>query len=303
MTIYTKESLKTMFKSFAVFFFASALMLTASIGEAMENGNWSYPSGNNAFPARLAPKGLNILNATSIRHNSELKDNNGDDVPIKYDVRAIVSSTNFLYNTGEKVLGGYLALYSVVPLVDLRIKTPAGNDSISGVGDISVGVSNAYISKNWQIIPSLEIIMPTAQYDKNDIASIGYNRFIFEPYVMVNYLGDSGFVVGTKTMLDYSTENHDTDYKSGKELHMDFAVGQKVGPCTFGVAGYLYKQINDDKIGGHTVDNSKAQAIGIGPSLVYSYKNIDFTFQYTKDYAVKNKGEGDQLWFKTYIAF
>ena len=303
MCSFSSKSLKTKFKNLAVLLFVSALVLSASVGEAMENGNWSYPGGNNAFPARLTPKGLNILNATSIRHNSELKDNNGDDVPITYDVRAITSSTNFLYNTGEKVLGGYLALYSVVPLLDLRVKTPAGEDSVLGVGDISVGISNAYISKNWQIIPSLEVIMPTAQYDKNDIVSLGFNRFIFEPYVMLNYMSDSGFIVGTKTMLDYSTENHDTDYKSGQELHMDYAIGQRIGACTFGIAGYFYKQITDDKIGSHTVKDSKAQAIGIGPSLVYSSNNIDFTFQYTKDYAVKNKGEGDQLWFKTYIAF
>lgn len=303
MNISKSNRISLWLKNCTIIGIATVLVFCASISQAMENGNWSYASGTNSFPARLSPKGLNVLNTTSYRHNSNLKDNSGNDVPIDYDVKAYVSSFNFLYNTGKQFMGGYLALYTVVPLVSVDLETPMGKDSASGVSDISVGISNAYVSKNWVVVPSLEVMFPTGAYDKDEIASVGYNRYIFEPYVMVNYTSDSGFAVATKTMFDYTTENPDTDYQSGMELHMDYAVGQHLGPWTIGAAGYLYKQITDDKVNGNTIDDYRAQAVGVGPTVGYSYKNIDVSLQYTKDYMVRNKGEGEQFWLKVYCSF
>lgn len=200
-------------------------------------------------------------------------------------------------------MGGYLGGYVVLPFVDLSVKLPAGDRKTSGLGDATVGFSSAYVGRNHVIAYGVDLTTPTGSYDKNELASIGLNHYTVEPYLIAHYFADNGFMIGEKLMFDYNTENHDTNYKNGKELHMDYVVGKRIDSFKVGMGGYLYKQLTDDELNGSKLKDSKAQAVGVGPVLMYDYKNLGFTVKYIKDYLVENKGAGDQLYLKINCAF
>lgn len=287
----------------SVLIMALLLSSAAMSASAMENGNWIYPSGNEDFLANQTPVGWTVLNNTSYRHNTDLKDNSGDNIPIRYDVKSMASVFRIIYNSDKTLFGGYLGGYVVLPFVDLSIKLPMGDRDTSGLGDVTFGFSDAYVSKNRVLVFGADLITPTGSYDKNEIASIGSNHYTVEPYFIAHYLADNGFTIGGKLMYDYNFENHDTDYKSGQELHMDYIVGKKINNFRLGLGGYAYKQITDDKQNSSTIKDYKAQAVGVGPALMYDYKNLGFTVKYIKDYMVENKGAGDQLYLKINCAF
>ncbi|AWX93275.1 hypothetical protein DPM13_09620 [Paracoccus mutanolyticus] len=56
----------------------------------------------------------------------------------------------------------------------------------------------------------------------------------------LTWISDGGFEISTQTMLNFNTENPDTDYTSGIEWKQEFAVGQHVGHWTIGAGGYVY---------------------------------------------------------------
>lgn len=287
----------------SLFLMTLLFSLIAMSASAMENGNWTYPSGNEDFLANQTPVGWTVLNNTSYRHNTDLKNNNGDNIPIRFDTKATASVFRIIYNSDKQFLGGYLGTYVVVPFVDLSVKLPVGDRNTSGLGDVTFGVSDAYVAKNRIVVFGLDLITPTGAYDKDKLASIGSNHYTFEPYLIAHYLADNGFIIGGKLMYDYNLENTDTKYKSGQELHMDYVVGKKIGNFKVGAGGYLYKQITDDTKDGSTIKDYRAQAVGVGPVVMYDYKNLGFTVKYIKDYMVENKGAGDQLYLKVNCAF
>jgi len=293
---------KTYLKIFK--FFAVSLVFACSMSAfAMENGNSSYPNGSEDFLAKLNDEGLNIINYLSYRHNTDSYDNSGNKKDMKFDSKAIVDTFRIIYNTGLKPFGGSLGVHMLIPVVDLELKTPGGNDDASGVADVVIGVNEAFHSKNRHIIVGIDVTTPTGDYNKNDIANLGKNHYTIEPYALTHYITDTGFEIGAKFMYDYNTENNDTDYKSGQEFHIDYIMGQHFGPYNVGLGGYLYKQITDDKQNGSEIEDYRAQAAGIGPVFKYDYKSASFTVKYVKDFAVENTSGGDQYWFKINYAF
>lgn len=72
---------------------------------ALENGTWEYPSGNEDFLANQTPVGWTVLNNTSYRHNTDLKDSNGDNIPIRYDTKALSTVFRIIYNSNKQFFG------------------------------------------------------------------------------------------------------------------------------------------------------------------------------------------------------
>ncbi|MGS0758687.1 transporter, partial [Roseateles sp. GG27B] len=77
-----------------------------------------------------------------------------------------------------------------------------------------------------------------------------------------------GLNADAKAMWTFNFNNKASDYKSGQELIVDYALGWGFGNgLTVGVGGYLYRQLNDDSSRGATVANNKGRALAIGPSI------------------------------------
>jgi hypothetical protein len=71
-----------------------------------------------------------------------------------------------------------------------------------------------------------------------------------------------------------NTENHDTNYKTGAEFHLDFAVNQFLSKTfAVGVRGYYYDQVSGDSGSGALLGGFKSEAFGLGPGFVWIPKS------------------------------
>jgi hypothetical protein len=151
----------------------------------------------------------------------------------------------------------------------------------------------------------LDIYAPTGKYTKGDVANIGRNYWAVQPVVGVSYIDPAGLNADAKVMWTYNFENKDTDYKSGQELIIDYAVGWGLGQgWTVGAGGYLYQQLNNDKLAGATVADNKGRTFAIGPSVKYdSGKGWFVTAKYQTDTHVRNRADGAAFWVKAVFPF
>lgn len=119
----------------------------------------------------------------------------------------------------------------------------------------------------------------------------------------VSYIQARGWNADLKLMYDYNFRNKDTDYRSGQELHADYALGWGLGNgFVAGVGGYVYRQVSDDKQAGLTVAGNRGRAMAIGPSLRYQNdKGWMITAKYERQFDVRNKASGAAFWIKTII--
>ncbi len=192
------------------------------------------------------------------------------------------------------------------PLVDLKVEVNGQSQSKQGLGDIIFGPALGFHhSEKLHSILALDLIAPTGRYDRGDLANIGRNYWDIEPVLAISYIDPAGLNIDVKTMYDFNLENPATDYRSGQELHMDYAIGWGLGNgWVVGVGGYAYRQITDDRQDGETIEDNKGRAFAIGPSVKYTSKDGWFlTAKWEQETQVRNRAEGDAYWLKLTVPF
>ena len=71
------------------------------------------------------------------------------------------------------------------------------------------------------------MLPPTDDYKVDRLANTGKNFWTFEPTVDLMFLGKENGIEGSLFFgVDFNTENPDTDYKSGLQMHLNGTLAQ-----------------------------------------------------------------------------
>lgn len=271
-------------------------------------GDQSVPGAEGFLAGALPPPGSYFVNYLG-NYSGTLKNGQGDTVrngngqEIKANVTFDV--LRFVHVTDFKILGADYAVQAFVPVVHKSVDVFGDKQSATDLGDIFVSpvVLGWHPSKNLHIVGALDVFLKTGRYDKNDhpAKNFGANYYSFEPVLAVSYLADNGFEASAKFMYNIKTKNQATDYQSGDEFHFDYLLGYRQGNWGYGVGGYYLKQTTDDKLNGVKVgsDGNRGQVFAFGPQLSYTSQAGDqFIVKWDHETQVRNRTEGDTVWFK-----
>ncbi len=282
---------------------ASLALCAMTSANATEGGGTVYPVGTeNYVCCALPPPGIYGMVFGQHYWTDELKDNAGNTVPLPgFKVRASAIAPRFVWVTKEQIAGASLGMHAILPLVTLDVKVPGASQSKTGIGDMVFGpVLGWHHSERLHTVLGLDMFAPTGSYNKTDLANIGRNYWAFQPLFGISYIDPAGLNADAKIMYTFNTRNKDTDYRSGQEFIVDYALGWGLGNgWVLGAGGYLYQQTTDDKQGGATVAHNKGRAFAIGPSVKYdSGKGWFVTLKYQQELGVRNRAEGQAFWLK-----
>ncbi len=286
--------------------FASIVALSTS-AMATEGGGSIYSNGIENYMSGAVPPvpGVYFLLYGSRYDASTLRDNNGNKVPLDFKIEATAVVPRVVWVTDQHLLGGQLVFHALAPIVDLKVRAGGNSESKTGLGDVTVGTVLAYhASPNLHYVVGFDVNAPTGSYSKGDLANIGRNYWNIEPLFALSYVQPSGLNVDLKVMYDFNGRNSDTDYRSGQELHADYAVGWGLGNgWTVGVGGYVYQQVTNDRQAGATVPNNKGRALAIGPSVKFDAGKWLITAKYEREFSVRNRPEGGGFRIKAILPF
>lgn len=284
---------------------AAGMLTSLGLAQATEGGGSVYPVGSENFVCcALPPPGLYGIVYAQNYSADKVRGNDGQVVtPSSFKVKATALAPRVVWVTPTQVAGAAVAgLHAILPLVDLDVSVAPGVDQHkTGQGDIVFGPFLAWHhSPAVHTVLGLDLYAPTGRYEKGDLANIGRNYWAVQPVYGVSYIDPQGLNADAKMMWTYNLRNKDTDYKSGQEFIVDYALGWGVGSgLTLGVGGYAYQQTNGDSSAGATVPGSKGRAFAIGPSLRYdSGKGWFFTAKFQDESQVRNRADGRALWLK-----
>ncbi len=282
-----------------------AWMVAATAG-ATEGGGGAYPNGAEGFmTGALPPPGDYLINYALYYTADALKDGDGRRVPIDFDLEVAGVVLRYIHVTGKTILGASWAQHVFVPLLNVDVATPGGSDNKFGLGDIIVDpFILGWHRPPFHVAAGVDVYLPVGAYDEDDMANVGRNYWTVEPVLACTYLDRHGIEVSGKLMYDINLENSDTDYESGDELHLDYAVGLHVGKWTVGVGGFCYEQVGDDKgpAGTVPVDGNKGKQFAWGPQVAYQCGNVGLVLAYQDETETENKPEGERVWFKLIAA-
>ncbi|MBI3904587.1 transporter [Pseudomonas fluorescens] len=285
-----------------------SLLAIASTGvQATENGGSSYPMGaENYMSGAMPPPGLYSQFFVGHYEADSLRGNHGEKLPVDFSVRADSIAPRLIWVTDQKILGGNLAVHALVPLVDLKVEVNGQSQSKQGLGDIIFGPALGFHhSEKLHSILALDFIAPSGRYDRGDQANIGRNYWVIEPVLAVSYIDPNGLNVDAKMMYDFNLRNDATDYRSGQEAHVDYALGWGLGNgWVVGVGGYVLYQTTDDRQNGERIEDNKGRALAIGPSVKYTSNSGWFlTAKWEQETEVRNRAEGNAYRLKLTVPF
>jgi hypothetical protein len=248
---------------------------------AVESGFNIYPVGSLTFGAgQTPPPGLYISPFIGYYEGSIGGNVNiGRALAVDLTAKFFNAGTNILYVPTTEFLGGHLGFSLTLPVghIDFTAQATIGALSAArtvsgwGFGDIMGRFQLGWTHGPFSHTFYLSGWLPTGRYEPTFAPNIGLNRpaldvawaFTYtEPTTMLEFSGAAG--------VTFNARNPATDYLTGIESHLEWAIGKKFGhQLTIGVAGYHYRQLTGDSGTGATLGPFFGRNNGIGPGLTY----------------------------------
>jgi hypothetical protein len=234
------------------------------------------------------------------------------------DLEFIMDFLTLLYKPDVEILGAHYAFGVFIPIVHADIDTGIrlGNlqvrrqEDTFGLGDITLIPAVLYWNRgNYHFALAEYIVTPTGEYDTDDLANTGLNYWTFDTDVTVTYLNEkTGQDYSINIGYNYNTENSDTDYQTGQELHIDYMINQFLSESwAIGIHGFYLKQVTGDSGDGAILGDFKAEAAGVGPALLWSPKRFDqkitFIVKWLHEYDTERRIEGDHIFASFAMGF
>lgn len=304
---------------------AAALCLAAAPAGAVENGIEASPIGLHAIGAGgLPPRTpLGFLDVRATRYSSStLADARGDTVPGTQRVTVNALAFKFIGQTDWALLGGRYFWGAALPLLDVNadvtvpgavVGAPVPFVTLSGrergLGNLELDpLGVQWLREGLSVTAKLTVGLPTGDYDARRVANPGTGRGFAGPRLGVALDAGSGWKFWQELRVDLNRRNKDTGYRSGNELHLDWAVSKRIAALPaleLGVGGYVYRQISDDRSGSPAPAAGRARVQGLGPALSWQDgpDGVWVSANLAAEFGARNRFDGRRFWVRSGIPF
>lgn len=158
-------------------------------------------------------------------------------------------------------------------LVNLGTKTLNRSETDTGGADLYPQAQIAWTSGNNNWMTYVTGDLPVGSYSSTRLSNIGLGHTAIDVGGAYTYLNNtSGFETSATLGFTYNGMNTSTNYQSGVDSHLDWAVSQFLSQnWQVGLVGYVYYQLIGDSGSGDHVGSFKSRVASIGPEVGYSF--------------------------------
>jgi hypothetical protein len=235
-----------------------------------------------------------------------------------FDAKGGLATYNIVANAGIvawypdwNVFGGSPGFAAVVPYIGVRNKFRFGAEntqsfhestqSANALGDTEYCAILGWHEgeHHWNVM--VTGFMPTGHNTPGVISITGLNRPAVDFRGAYTYLGlETGLELTGALGVTVNAMNDNTNYRTGAELHFEWAAEQHLPfGLYFGATGWIYQQLTGDT-GLGAVDGAYiGRAFAVGPSVGYTIKagpqEIKLSGRWYHEFLVKNRPSGDAI--------
>ena len=177
---------------------------------------------------------------------------------------------------GQPALGMTALIGRNVTSVSATLIGPDGStqsgyqsDKVFGFGDLSPIASLKWNRDLHNFMVYATAGIPTGAYDPTRLAALGLGHWAADAGAGYTYLNEKAGVEFSAVFgLTYNFINPYTQYRSGNDAHLDWALSPYVSEkMHFGAVGYFYDQVSGDSGSGAMLGEFKSRVAAIGPQI------------------------------------
>lgn len=188
-----------------------------------------------------------------------------------------------------ELLGGNLAIGFLLPFGEPRVSAdvlvnppgtaPVGRratDSAFIVGDPVATMALGWHSGNWHWNVTGLLNIPVGDYreGRGEFANLAFHRVAADVSGAVTWLDPkTGWEVSTAVGVTFNGTNPVTDYTTGTEFHVEWAVTKMLTKqVSAGLVGYYYDQITGDSGPGARLGAFEGRVAALGGTIAYNFE-------------------------------
>ena len=287
-------------------FAAAALLAGAAV--ATEGGGSVYPEGaETVLPAVYpAPGGSLFAEFNDFYVANEMAGPNGRAVLAGFHLRVSAAAGKVVHNWGLHVLGGTLVSMGALPLLDIHLTAPFGQQNKLGIGNADIENVILYKTGNVHWWYGYEIYPPGFGYTKNALVNVGQHNWASGPSAAFSWLPNGGRAeLSSKLQYIVNYKDDATDYRSGNEFVWEYAglvnLSKRVA---VGANGYYYQQTTGDiEDGLMYLDGNRGRNVAFGPEIRCHVGHYVMALKWQKDLFTENRPMGNAVWFQFGVPF
>ena len=238
----------------------------------------------------------------------------GGRLAVGVDGSAVIEIPTLIWIAPEVVLGGNLGLSTTVPIgwkrtkADATLAGPSGrnitgavSDTVFTIGDPLVGAFVGWHAGNFHYQVGTLVNIPIGDYQDGEISNISFNHWGADIFAAATWMDPTiGWDISGVVGMTFNAENPATDYKTGNELHFEWAAVKHFNEkIDAGLVGYYYQQVSGDSgEGANRPFKGRVAAIGatIGYNFLLAETPMAARVKYFHEFAAENRAEGDAFY-------
>jgi hypothetical protein len=263
--------------------------------------------GQSNFLDGTGGPGLLTHVAASLDDAQRFTGSNGQTLPGDNSLVAFVVAAHLAYLVPIEVLGGYVGFEAIVPIVPyLRVQSPGGAATTSGVGDLTFGPlvfqlpDLTLLGRPFSSRFSVDITAPTGRYSSTALVNVSNHVWSVDPYYAFTWLLTDKLETSVRLHYSRNSTNSDpgpgyeaTTIQPGQSFHMNAGASyQVVPPLRAGVAGYFLQQTTDARANGEPVGGSRERVAALGLGLMAIAAGAQILATAYCEFAAENRPTG-----------
>ncbi len=277
---------------------------------AAERGLSSYlPGYYGDFAVAVAPKPGFYGYTTNYNLSAEME---ARDVKLELDASALIGG--FQYVAPSKLGGFTYAVGAYSAIIDAQLNGDIGGRRIeqhkTQLADTAISPLIMYWSSGALHLNFYQtVFLSTGRFDAADPLNLSRNYYSIDTVTSLTWIDlQKGLEISLVPGLMYNFDNPTTNYQTGLEFHLDFMANFYLSQTfALGLHGYVYDQLEHDKIDDRPVSGVDSRSIAVGLSVLWVPKalgaNSKIAGKWLHDIDTRDRFEGDILSLTGAISF
>jgi len=248
--------------------------------------------------ASLPPPGFYVRDYNYAYYASQVNDAAGNSAgPANFEALTYANVPRAIWITDTKLLGGFLGMDALLPLVYQNVQAGGYDSDTFGIGDVFFEGTWSWHIQHFDFSLGAGVWAPTgaSSAPPTTDAGAGYWTPMLTAGVTWYIDREKTWSVSALNRYEFNTEQRDTDITPGQAYTLEWGIAKSVSQTVdLGVVGYYQQQTTGGNLNGSSA-HDRVAAVGPEISLAFPKPMLFVSLRYLYEFMAKDRAQGQTL--------